>query len=129
MDQSGSARSAFIIAEQSIQKKDFLESLQKLISKKAPKYAVTEFKKDDEILNQLYQKTQGSKPDLWGTITKEGIKSTQKAWIEYRDAWVAFCKIKFIGFKPYIIFLFFLNIFVQILKQLFKNYVCSLNTT
>jgi uncharacterized protein YecT (DUF1311 family) len=29
------------------------------------------------------------KPE-WGTVTKEGIKSTQRKWIRYRDAWVVF---------------------------------------
>lgn len=58
------------------------------------KYTEQDFIKADKELNVLYRKIMGLKEFIWGTVTREGIKSTQKSWIGYRDAWVAFGKLR-----------------------------------
>lgn len=49
---------------------------------------------DDERteLNRLLTGFAAADPSkgYWGSITQEGIRETQKAWQEYRDAWLAF---------------------------------------
>lgn len=96
VDLSGTARAAFIIAEKSIQERDFADSIQKLVTKKAPKYTSQQLKVEDQKLNSIYTKIQRQKSaDLWGTVTKDDIKKVQQTWIKYRDAWIKFAKVKF----------------------------------
>jgi uncharacterized protein YecT (DUF1311 family) len=52
----------------------------------------------DQELNNLYLKIINKKEEDWdkfpGSITKEGVKQTQRQWIKYRDSWVIFGKTK-----------------------------------
>jgi uncharacterized protein YecT (DUF1311 family) len=94
VDQSGTLSGAFMVQEEAIQKEDFIQSLQKLEAKKAPKYTSAQYQEADLKLNSLYQIIQKKEESL-GTITPERIKITQRAWLKYRDAWVEFAKIKY----------------------------------
>ena len=47
------------------------------------------------ILNRNYLKIQINPDYNYGTVTKESIKTTQRQWIKYRDAWITFCKSKY----------------------------------
>jgi uncharacterized protein YecT (DUF1311 family) len=58
------------------------------------KYSSQDFIKADKKLNAIYSKIMKTKKPAWGTITKEGIKETQRQWIQYRDAWVIFGAIR-----------------------------------
>ncbi len=97
IDKSGSARGQFVIEEAAIQKLDFIESLEKLEKKKAPRYSVKQLKEEDNKLNELYKKLEklDANEGVEGTITFKGVKATQKAWLEYRDAWIAFAKLRY----------------------------------
>lgn len=97
VDQSGTARSMFVIQEKALQKEDFLQSIQKLENNQAPKYTSAQWHEEDLKLNTLYQSLQKRSydPESLGTITQKGIKKTQQAWINYRNAWVAFAKISY----------------------------------
>ncbi len=94
VDLSGTARSMFQSDEDAMQEKDFIESLQKLESGKAPKYTTAQWQIEDKKMNLLLNNIQMNK-DPWGTVTKDGIKITQNYWQKYRDAWVEFSEIKF----------------------------------
>jgi len=104
VDLSGTMRSAFVIAEEDIQERDFFESLEKFEKKKAPKYTSAQLKSADQQLNETYKTIQNFKPSDeyanpesidYGTVTKSGVKIAQIAWIKYRDAWVEFAKVKY----------------------------------
>jgi uncharacterized protein YecT (DUF1311 family) len=88
VDLSGTARSMFVVQEESIQDRDFYESLEAFSRNKAPKFAL---KKENAELNKAFKKILTAKDtSLWGTVTKDGIIKTQKAWVAYRNAWRTF---------------------------------------
>ncbi|MGB6326587.1 MAG: lysozyme inhibitor LprI family protein [Methylocella sp.] len=95
VDMSGTARGAFYVEAKEAGEDRFLAVLQGLTSDDFPR-APPDFAAADAKLNALYRKIQGSRgrPN-WGTVTKDGIRKTQRAWLRYRDAWVDFAKIKF----------------------------------
>ncbi len=97
IDLSGSARSAFVIAEEGIQKEDFFQSLMALEQGKAKKYSKSDFQNEDKKLNELYKKIMAKEVNSyeWGSVDKDSIKKTQLTWIKYRDAWMEFAKLKY----------------------------------
>jgi len=95
IDLSGTARTVFLIGEANIQQRDFTESLKLLELNQAPHYSLAQFKDADQKLNFLFQKLIHGNTLPQGTITQESVQKTQKAWIQYRDAWLAFAKIKY----------------------------------
>jgi uncharacterized protein YecT (DUF1311 family) len=94
VDQSGTARAALAIDEQQSLERDFLGMLQSLAAGKAPTFTAAQFAAADAVLNKVYQQVQHPGKD-WGTVTADGIRTAQRAWLKYRDAWVAFAKIKY----------------------------------
>jgi uncharacterized protein YecT (DUF1311 family) len=66
-------------------KQAFLEGLQQFEQGTFPKATEDSFRKDDEALNRIYKETL-RKDFSETTITPPGVKSTEKAWIAYRDA-------------------------------------------
>ncbi len=92
---SGTGRAAFIIEEEALQKRDFLESLTKLSTNQAPKYSAAQRDAEEKKMKQLLAGILKTKSGVWGTISKDGINQTQKAWATYRSAWVDFAKMKY----------------------------------
>jgi uncharacterized protein YecT (DUF1311 family) len=75
---------------------NFILILQELSQGKVPKCSSEKFNAADANLNSVYRRVQkANDADLWGTVSKEGIKETQREWIRYRNAWVAFCQKKY----------------------------------
>ncbi len=93
-DMSGTARVQITIAEEARLKDEFIKDIEMFESGQVPKDA--DFAKSDKDLNTLYVQIM-KKPnrDDYGTITKEGIKQTQRKWIKYRDAWTKFVELKY----------------------------------
>jgi TPR repeat protein/uncharacterized protein YecT (DUF1311 family) len=59
------------------------------------------FAQADKKLNELYSrlmKEQFHEEDFG--ITKDGIKTTQRKWLKYRDAWVAFAHVRYPDSAP-----------------------------
>lgn len=100
VDQSGTARAALVIDEEQTRQQDFLGMLQSLAAGKAPRFTTEQFTAADARLNTLYQRIQQSGGKGWGTVAKDGIRTTQRAWLRYRDAWVAFAKVKYPSITP-----------------------------
>ncbi len=48
------------------------------------------FSSDDQRLNDAYRNVQ-----VWGTVTKAGVRGVERAWIRYRDAWTHFAHAAF----------------------------------
>ena len=89
VDLTGTDRGAMMVSEADIQDRDFLESLQTFEKGKSPKF---DFKKENAKMNDAFKKILKTKnpEENWGTVTKDNILTTQKAWIKYRDAWRKF---------------------------------------
>jgi len=99
VDQSGTARAALSIADTSSQEENFQKTLEMLESGKLPKYSNMQFIDADTKLNTIYRQIQKRVDPEWGTVKKENIKTTQRAWIKYCDSWVKFCRKKYPGFE------------------------------
>lgn len=90
VDMTGTSRAAIALAEGDLLEDSFKENILKAGKCILPCYNTTDFIKADNELNLIYKKIMADKGLNWGTVTKDGIRSTQRKWILYRDAWVTF---------------------------------------
>lgn len=98
---SGTARGAMYVEAEQAEEDRFLAILQSLIKGEPPASPKESFVEADAKLNVLYGKILKTKDSsARGTVTKDGIKATQRVWLRYRDAWVAFAKVKFPALAP-----------------------------
>jgi len=89
LDMSGTARSAIAIGEKSTLNDQFLAFIKQFEKGRLPK--VIDFKEADKNLNMLYAKIMAQPfNEEMMTINQAGIKKTQRAWLQYRDAWARF---------------------------------------
>jgi hypothetical protein len=101
VDMSGTARGALSIAARETEDAQFLATLEKVISGNLPSASPSDLAETDNKLNALYSKIQKRKDTSdWGTVTKEGIKKTERAWLIYRDAFLSFAKRNFPSLPP-----------------------------
>ena len=98
MDLTGSGWYAFLLDEKDTMTKEFRESVKTFESGKFPAYSAEDFTKADKALNVDYAAALKKIPRDHGTITgitKDGIRKTEKAWLNYRDAWVKFAALHY----------------------------------
>jgi uncharacterized protein YecT (DUF1311 family) len=95
VDQSGTARVELQLEEQDSLQDDLLTAFKKLAQGEFPVYSNTQAVKLDQQLNQLYQRIIHNKNFAVGTVERVNVEKTQKIWLKYRDAWVAFGKLKY----------------------------------
>lgn len=102
VDLSGSARGAFVREAVDAQEEDFLKSLQEFEAGKLPAFTQNDFAQADKELNQAYQRLKAQKdPDYAGGVTFAEIQGVQRNWLTYRDAWVAFGKVRYPAVAPH----------------------------
>jgi len=98
VDLSGTARAMFEIEEESGIRDNVLAALQSFERVGSPKATPAEATESDTQLNRAYRKALADaevhKAD-YGAIQPEGIRSAERAWMKYRDAWLAFGKIRY----------------------------------
>lgn len=97
VDQSGTGRVAFYIAERRSLEEKLLKMLELLEQERFFVFSARQFQQADNELNTVYKKIHRIKNfnDGYGTITQDGIRQTQRAWIVYRDARVDFATLKY----------------------------------
>jgi hypothetical protein len=95
VDLSGTARGSMVLEEQDSLQDDFLKSLQDLSAGHFPVYTTPQAAQYDDQLNQVYRQIQQNKDFSYGSVSPQGIKKTQLAWLKYRDAWIDFGKVKY----------------------------------
>jgi hypothetical protein len=95
IDLSGTMRAAFQSAEQNALEKDFLNEIVEAGAHAFPASSDKDFAAADSMLNITYKQIMEKKvgPYDWGTVTKEGIKTTERKWIVYKEAWVKFGQV------------------------------------
>jgi uncharacterized protein YecT (DUF1311 family) len=94
VDLSGTARAALQVEEEDSLEENFKEEIFKADTCAFTEYAIADFIKADKELNAVYARIMDAKKPGWGTVTQEGIRSTQRTWIRYRDAWVIFGAVR-----------------------------------
>lgn len=79
---------------------DLLNSLNDFEHGKFPMFGDAEYVQIDRELNRIYREIQNATENdaiefSWGSVTKGKIKTVQRAWLKYRDAWVEFAKHRY----------------------------------
>ena len=100
VDMSGTARVAIETEESESLEDGLLARVLDANTCAIPTYTAQEFMAADKKLNAIYKKVMDTKKPargavpMEGTVTGDGIRSTQRAWIGYRDAWAAFGAVR-----------------------------------
>ena len=99
VDLSGTARAAMEIAAEDSLRDSFLETLRTLSAGKAPHFSAAQSAAADAALNAAYAKARKAVAADGGpgAPTRDGIREAQRAWLRYRDAFLAFAAVKFPG--------------------------------
>lgn len=113
VDLSGSLRAAFVIEQEQKLKDSFAGLLERLERGWRPASSHARFDAADKELNKLYREIMNirTKPDErvpYGaadslpstTVTKSGIRRAERAWLTYRDAWIAFARVRYPKASP-----------------------------
>ena len=97
VDQSGTSRYTSGFSVQSELEDGFVSALSGFEGGKLPNFTNAKFTKADAALNAAYAKAMklAARPNRQGTITVEGIRETERLWLRYLVAWVAFAKQKY----------------------------------
>lgn len=97
IDLSGTARAAISIGEDERLRDEYLALLQRLQSGRGTAATHAQFVAADAALNRAYRRFLAANPasDQPGVVTPSGIRETQRAWLAYRDAFLAFAAVRF----------------------------------
>ncbi len=96
IDLSGTARVMFIINEENILRKDFVEMLEAFANGKSRQYTVIQFRDRDAKLEKILTIIQAkkSKNDVYQgyecASQSDCVQQTQKKWVIYRDSFAAY---------------------------------------
>jgi lysozyme inhibitor LprI len=83
------------VHEKAFLEKRFISMLEQCERGELPKFTAEQFSQADGSMSIEYSKIQTGNVQRWGSVTIEGIRTAQQAWISYRDAWVTFGKQKY----------------------------------
>lgn len=100
VDLSGTGRVGFIKDREYEVKEDWMRLLDALQSSNCPVSSSADYHRADADLNRVYRQIMAIKPDADGhindgTVLQHDIHATQRIWLRYRDAWVAFAAVKY----------------------------------
>ncbi|MDD3183273.1 MAG: DUF1311 domain-containing protein, partial [Alphaproteobacteria bacterium] len=97
MDLSGSGRAAFEIEEENVMKVKFMDAIKTFESGKVPSSSSEDFVNADRELNLVYAAAiKKADPQADSVLpSKDGLRKTQRLWLAYRDAWVAFAVLRY----------------------------------
>lgn len=95
VDQSGTARASQVIDEQDKTRERFANDLDALAAGRWTPATPAQAKAADAELNAAYRKALAhlaSHPDEVGTLKAEEVRAAQRAWLAYRDRFVAYAR-------------------------------------
>ena len=103
VDQSGTGRAAFVLDEETKVRNAFVAAISKFEKGDLPRSSAVQFRAADSALNATYSNalkaTASTDPNstarAFGTVNADDIRNTQRLWLRYRDAWVAFGAVKY----------------------------------
>ncbi len=96
VDLSGSSHLGFVMEEETRVQNQFAELVTQYAAGKLPRKSPVAFRAADARLNAVYRQVMAlpvnadGRIDSAGTVTKDGVRTVQRAWLRYRDAWLAF---------------------------------------
>jgi uncharacterized protein YecT (DUF1311 family) len=98
IDLSGTARAMFQIDAEQTLRDDFLAALQTFEAGKYPNGSAKAYEEADALLNSAYRKAISDAEEHmkeYGAVQPNGIRDAERAWLRYRDAWVAFARLRY----------------------------------
>ena len=95
LDLSGNGATLAYVSEIHSLNDALVENLEKFEKGKLPRFSAKEFVSADRELNSVYSALAKVGDLDQGSVTMVGIRKTERAWIRYRDAWVAFGQIRY----------------------------------
>jgi uncharacterized protein YecT (DUF1311 family) len=98
IDLAGTARAMFQIDAEQTLRGDFLAALQSFEASKYPEGSAKTYQETDALLNSAYRKAISNAEEHmkeYGAVQPNGIRDAERAWLRYRDAWVAFARLRY----------------------------------
>jgi len=99
----GTIRGLMAIGSEQSLRDNFVEVLKAFEKGQLPQGSAADASKSDSELNELFRKdiaaSKKQKPD-YGSPLPKGIQAAQRAWLKYRDAWIAFAKLRYPTVSP-----------------------------
>ncbi|HYE29741.1 MAG TPA: lysozyme inhibitor LprI family protein [Allosphingosinicella sp.] len=97
VDLSGTARAAMAIEAEEALRDELVEVLERLRSGRALPTPASRLPAEDALLNAAYRKrlAEAEGEPYPGAVTREGIRTAERAWLRYRDAFLAFAAVQF----------------------------------
>lgn len=118
VDRSGSGAAAYMSEEANAQQEDFLKSLLDFENRKLPDFTQEDALKAEREMNEVFLRLKRSKdPGNPGLVQFAGIESAQRSWMAYRDAWVAFGKVRYPAVSAYAWKAYFTRKRIPMLKE------------
>jgi len=99
IDLSGTGRGAFSIEAAAKVHDQFIQNLQRLAKGTVPPASAQDYRDVDANLNARYSQLLASKrkdedqPRMGGEVELSGIRESERAWIKFRDGWMAFAPL------------------------------------
>lgn len=106
-DQSGSNRYTSSVLGEEATEAQFMEEISQLEKGNFPAYTQQQFESLDKELNEKYRYIlrnmveEKETPSGFPPISKAGIRSTERIWLKYLDAWVAFGRARYPSVPDY----------------------------
>jgi len=95
---AGTARAAEEFGAEQELRNDFLAALRSFEKGGPPQGSTGDFARADAELNRIYRKAlldADSKKSEYGAVQPDGIREAERDWLKYRDAWIAFAKLRY----------------------------------
>jgi len=96
IDLTGTARGAMTVGAEEALRDEFLAMIERLETGRAPHFSTARFQAADAALNAAYREAmRGPFYESPGSVTREGIQTAERAWLRYRDAFLAFAALRY----------------------------------
>ena len=95
VDMSGTMRGVFWSSARQALSDELLDLVGQLSNGAGPGATAAQHRAADATLNAAYrERLAGFDGEGYGTVTKDGVRTAQRAWLAYRDAFLAFAAVK-----------------------------------
>jgi uncharacterized protein YecT (DUF1311 family) len=98
IDLSGSGRAVWEFDAEWLLRERFVSALNAVEKGQLPRGTAADFASADTALNRTYKKAisiaEAGKSG-YGAVQPEGVRDAERAWLIYRDAWIAFAKLRY----------------------------------
>lgn len=123
-DLSGTARGAMSTDASAQVLDEFLKDLEAFEKGHWEVASEAQWTTEDERLNAAYRqamKANQHPAPAPGEVSPQGIQATQRAWLVYRDAWVAFARTRYQLVKPWVVSTMLTKRRTQLLLEMGQN--------